>query len=178
MTQPYIGEIRAFGFTFPPRGWALCQGQTLPIQQNQALFALIGTTYGGNGVTTLMLPDLRGRGALSMGQGPGLSNYVWGQQTGTETVALNITQIPQHNHLWAASTAVGNQPSPAGGFLSGGTIPNGTPVLTYAAPGGATVPLAAGTLASVGSNAPHENMQPFLVMNYSIALQGLFPSRN
>lgn len=178
MSSPFLGEIRAFGFGFPPRFWALCNGQLLAINQNAALFSLLGTQYGGNGTTNFALPDLRGRAALHYGQGPGLSNYTIGIPTGTETVTLLSTQIPQHNHLWTASTAFGSQPSPAAGILSAGQIPNGTPILGYAAAGGATVPLATNTLASAGSNAGHNNMQPYSVTNYCIALSGIFPSRN
>ncbi|WP_404372317.1 phage tail protein [Sphingomonas sp. MMS24-J45] len=178
MSQPFIGEIRAFGFSFAPRGWALCNGQLLSIQQNAALFSLLGTTYGGNGQTNFQLPDLRGRAALTFGQGPGLSNYVQGQVTGTETVTLLSTQIPQHNHIWSASTSLGNQPGPAAGFLAGGQIPNGTPIPNFAAAGGATVPLATTTLSTTGTNQGHNNMQPYLVVSYCIALQGIFPSRN
>lgn len=178
MSEPFLGEIRAFGFDFAPRRWALCNGQLLSIQQNSALFSLLGTNYGGNGITNFQLPDLRSRAGITFGQGPGLSPYVIGEPSGTENVTLLSTQIPQHNHLWAASTAFGSQATPAGAFLAGGQIPNGTPVLGYAAPGGATVPLAANTLATAGNNTPHNNMQPFLVVNYCIALQGIFPSRN
>ncbi|PTS81560.1 phage tail protein [Sphingomonas sp. HMWF008] len=178
MSQPFIGEIRAFGFGFAPKRWALCNGQLLSIQQNQALFSLLGTFYGGNGVTNFALPDLRGRAGLTFGQGAGLSTYVIGEPTGTENVTLLSTQIPQHNHIWAASGSLGNQPSPAAGFLAGGQIPNGTLVPNFAAAGGATVPLAANTLTATGNSQGHNNMQPYLVLNYCIALQGIFPSRN
>ena len=178
MSQPFLGEIRAFGFGFAPKAWALCNGQLLSIQQNQALFSLLGTFYGGNGTTNFALPDLRGRAALGYGQGPGLSTYVIGEPSGTENVTLLSTQIPQHTHVWAASTSLGNQPGPAAGFLAGGQIPNGTLIPNFAAPGGATVPLASNTLATTGNNTGHTNMQPYLVGNYCIALQGIFPSRN
>ena len=178
MSAPFIGQIAAFGFSFPPKNWALCNGQLLPINQNAALFSLLGTTYGGNGINTFALPDLRGRAGLNQGQGPGLSNYVTGQVSGVENVTLTITQIPAHIHTWTASTAFGDQPSPNGGFLSGGQIPNGTPIPSYAPVNAATVGLANNTLGVVGSNTPHNNMQPFLVMNYCIATSGIFPSRN
>ena len=178
MSSPFIGEIRAFGFGFAPKTWALCNGQLLAINQNAALFSLLGTTYGGNGTTTFALPDLRGRAALTFGQGPGLSTYALGQSSGTENVTLLPTQIPQHTHLWTASTALGNQPGPGAGFLAGGQIPNGTLIPNFTAPGGATVPLASNTLATTGNSAGHNNMQPYLVANYCIALQGIFPSRN
>ena len=179
MSSPFLGEIRAFGFNFAPKGWTMCNGQQLSIQQNAALFSLLGTQYGGNGVTTFALPDLRGRTAVNQGQGPGLSSYVIGEVTGTETVTLISTQMPQHNHLWAANNALGDHPSPLNNFLSGAKIPtNNTPVPTYAAPGGATVPLATAMIGLNGGNQPHQNMQPYLVVTYCIALQGIFPSRN
>lgn len=179
MSSPFLGEIRAFGFNFAPKGWAMCNGQQLAINTNQALFSLLGTQYGGNGLQTFALPDLRGRGAVNQGQGPGLSNYVIGEQTGTETVTLITTQMPQHNHLWAANNAAGDTAAPIANFLAGAIVPtNNTPVPTYAAPGGATVPLAANMLALAGQNQPHPNMMPYLVVTYCIALQGIFPSRN
>lgn len=178
MSQPFLGEIRAFGFAFAPKGWAMCNGQLLPINQNQALFSLLGTNYGGNGTTNFQLPDLRGRAALSFGQGPGLSNYVIGEPTGTETVTLLATQMPQHNHLWAANSAAADAIAPAGNFLAGAIDSAGTAQKTYGPAGGATVPLATTMLTTVGNNAAHQNMQPYLVVNYCIALQGIFPSRN
>ena len=191
MTQPYIGEIRVFPWDWSVRGWALAQGQTLPIQQNQALFALIGTTYGGNGVTTFQLPDLRSRVAVGIGQLPGGSSYVWGQKTGTETVTLLVTQLPQHTHLWQASTSNGSQAAALGAdvceiytdvdgvYLA--TVlrpPNVGFVNAYAAPGASpAIPLGS-AIGNAGGNQPHANIQPYTCLNYSIALQGLFPSRN
>lgn len=178
MTAPFIGQITPYAFAFPPRGWALCNGQLLAINQNTALFSLLGTQYGGNGVTTFGLPDLRGRAGVNQGAGPGLSSYTIGQLSGVETVTLLSTQMPAHTHTWSASTAFGDQPAPTGGFLSGGQIPNGTPIPSYAAPGGATVPLSSAMLASIGGNSAHPNMQPYLVVSFCIAVQGIFPSRN
>jgi microcystin-dependent protein len=182
MTQPYIGEIRLFPWDWSVRGWALAQGQFLPIAQNQALFALIGTTYGGNGVTTFQLPDLRSRVAVGIGQLPGGSQYTWGEKAGVEGVTLALTQIPQHNHIWKANPAAGTMPSPSGNFLAGAVIPtNQTPLPTYLPAAGAIsspIVLNAATLANNGGNQPHPNLQPYLGLNYSIALQGLFPSRN
>jgi microcystin-dependent protein len=179
MSAPFIGEIRAFGFNFAPKTWAMCNGQLLQISQNAALFSLLGTQYGGNGVQTFGLPDLRGRAAMNQGQGPGLSNYVIGEQIGTETVTLVSTEMPQHNHLWAANNAAGDTAAPINNFLAGAIVPtNNVPVPTYAAPGGATVPLAAAMLGLTGNNQPHQNMQPYLVVTYCIALSGIFPSRN
>lgn len=178
MTQPYLGEIRAFPWDWPVRGWALCQGQQLSIQQNAALFSLLGTTYGGNGVTTFALPDLRSRVSVSMGQMSGGALYTLGEQTGTETVTLNVTQLPQHLHMWQASTSNGSQAAPGGAYLA--TIerpPNVGTVPGYAAPSGN--PAVLGTpIGLTGGNQPHTNIQPYLCLNYSIALQGIFPSRN
>ena len=178
MTQPYIGEIRAFPWDWSVRGWALCQGQQLSIAQNQALFALIGTTYGGNGVTTFALPDLRSCVAVGIGQLAGGQNYVWGERTGTESVTLSVSQMPQHNHLWQATTTNGSQPGANGGYFATVQRPGAVGfVNAYAAPGGSAIPL--GTpIANNGGNQPHSNIQPYVCLNYSIALQGLFPSRN
>lgn len=178
MTQPFVGEIRVFPWDWSVRGWALAQGQTLPIQQNQALFSLIGTTYGGNGVTTFQLPDLRSRVALGIGQLAGGSNYVWGERAGTETVTLLVTQLPPHNHLWQATTTQGNQAPPLSGYLAVvNRPPNIGTVNAYVAPSGNAIPL--GTpIANAGGNQPHPNIQPYTCLNYSIALQGIFPSRN
>jgi microcystin-dependent protein len=179
MTTPYLGEIRAVGWPFAQRGWALCAGQLLSIQQNTALFSLLGTYYGGNGVNNFALPDLRGRAAIGQGQSPSSgSTYTIGQNGGTETVTLNVTQLPQHNHMWQATTTNGNQVAPLSGYLA--TVerpPNVGTVNAYAAPGGPAIPL--GTpVGNTGGNQPHANIQPFSTINYSIALQGIYPSRN
>lgn len=178
MTQPFLGEIRAFPWDWAVRGWALCQGQQLSIQQNAALFSLLGTTYGGNGVTTFALPDLRSCVTVGAGQLPGGSTYTLGERTGTETVTLNVTQIPPHLHLWQATTTNGNQPGAAGGYFATVQRPGAVGfVNVYAAPSGPAIPL--GTpIANNGSNQPHSNIQPYTCLNYSIALQGIFPSRN
>lgn len=178
MSQPYIGEIRAFGFAFAPKHWAFCNGQLLAINQNQALFSLLGTYYGGNGTTTFALPDLRGRAPLHYGQGPGLSYYAIGEPTGTETVTLLNSNMPSHNHLWAANAAAGDVASPANAFLAGAVDNTSAPKTTYGSAGGPIVPLAPTMLGSTGSNFAHQNMQPYLVLNYCIALSGIFPSRN
>ncbi len=182
MTDPFIGELKLVGFNYAPRGWALCNGQLLPIQQNQALFSLLGTQYGGNGTTNFQLPDLRSRAPLGYGQGPGLSNYVIGQVGGTETVALLQTQIPQHTHTLAGDTtiaATSNASTPAAGNSLGAGI--GAPsfaINIYGTAGGATAPQAAATIGNFGGSQGHENRQPFLVLNWIIALNGIFPSRN
>lgn len=176
MTQPYLGEIRLFPWDWAVRGWALCQGQQLSIQQNAALFSLLGTTYGGNGVTTFALPDLRSCGAVGQGQGQGLSNYVLGERTGTETVTLNINQIPQHNHLLLGSTNDAGKASVVNSMFAHDNVAD----VDYLAPynGSTLQPIAPATIANAGGTQPHSNIQPYTALNYSIALQGIFPSRN
>jgi microcystin-dependent protein len=170
MSQQFLGEIRLYPYNFAPRGWMFCQGQTLPISQYTALFSLLGTTYGGNGVTTFVLPDLRGRLAISSGAGPGLANYQLGQASGTELVTLIQSEMPQHNHLVYATNGDSTAKTPAGNF------PGGTASPVYAAtPNGTMNPQMVGV---AGSGLPHENMQPYLVLNYCIAMSGIFPSRN
>ena len=163
MPDPFIGEIRMVGFDFAPRGWALCNGQLLPINQNTALFSLLGTQYGGNGQTTFALPDLRGRAALHQGSAPGLTPREVGQEGGAEVVSLTTGQLPPHTHS-----------QPAGGRKS-----SGKPVGRAPAAGGAYDDPVAKLMAptgSTGNGAPHENMAPFLVVSFIIALQGVFPS--
>ncbi|KQZ26974.1 phage tail protein [Duganella sp. Root1480D1] len=177
----FIGEIRLFAGNFPPLGWAFCDGSLLSIAQNTALFALIGTTYGGNGQTTFALPDLRGRVPLHQGTQPGTANnYVMGQQAGAETVTLTSNQIPLHSHSASASTAV----PPATG--SGITL-TGPAVYVPAAPakpkfyapaGSATVAMSAQAIQPAGGNQPHDNMAPFLAVSFIIAIEGIFPSQN
>lgn len=166
MSDPFVGEIRVFGFNFPPRGWALCDGQLLPISQNQALFSLLGTTYGGDGRTTFALPDLRGRAAQHVA--PSIPQ---GQAAGTETVSLTVNQIPAHTHAVNCSSAAGNQASPAGGFWA----QDNQPYKIYSSSSDSA--LAAGAVAPVGGQ-PHPNLQPYLCVNFCIALQGIYPSRN
>lgn len=169
MTAPFISEIRMFSFEFSPRGWATCAGQQLAIAQNQALFSLLGTTFGGNGVTTFALPDLRSRVPVHMGQSTSGSNYVIGERTGAESNTLTITQIPQHTHLMqAAGTATTG--APAGATL-------GTPTASKPYRSGPTTQPAMNT-GLTGSSQPHTNIQPYLTVNFSIALQGIYPSRN
>ncbi len=164
MSEPFIGEVRAFGFPFAPRGWALCNGQTLAIGQNQALFAVLGTTYGGDGITTFKLPNLQGATPLHQGQGIAL-----GQAAGTASVTLNARQIP-HGHLAMAGASAdqsfpaGNFPGNAQGQSQYGNKPNTT--------------LNAATVSPAGGGQPHNNVQPSIVINYAIALVGIFPSRN
>jgi microcystin-dependent protein len=172
MSQPFIGEIRMVGFNFAPQGWATCDGQLLSIQQNTALFSLLGTQYGGDGVTTFALPDLRGRVAVHQGQGPGLSPYTIGEVTGTEAVTLIQSEIPAHQHSVAplASDQEEDTNRPAGAFPTIGGI--------YASTQGGGTPMAASPSSSAGGSQPHTNIQPLLVVNFIIALLGIFPSRN
>lgn len=173
MTDPYIGEIRLVGFNFAPRGWALCNGQILPIAQNTALFSLLGTTYGGDGRTTFALPDLRGRVPLHAGQGPGLSARNLGESGGEASVTLLASQLPAHTHAVAASAAEAGERSPAGQQFA-----NAVGSLNSWAPPGSPVALAPDMVGGAGGSQPHNNMAPTLVVNYIIALQGVFPPRS
>ena len=173
--QPFLGEIRNFGFNFAPRGWASCNGQLLSIAQNTALFSLLGTTYGGNGQTTFALPDLRGRVPVGMGNGPGLSPIVQGEMAGQESHTLIASEMPQHNHVLNAKTAGGNQGGPSGNLLAASDQRN-SQYATSATSGDTT--MAATTIGTAGGNQPHNNMQPFLGSNFAIAVEGIFPARN
>lgn len=177
MSEPFIGEIILFAGNFAPRGWALCQGQLMSIAQNTALFSILGTTYGGDGVTTFALPDLRGRVPLGQGQGPGLTPRVLGEESGSETVTLISTEIPAHNHQLLANTAAGSLPEPTNNVLAGVSDPNSGGLFNaFEATANTTLsPLAIGV---TGGSQPHNNMQPYLCLNYIIALVGIFPSRN
>lgn len=161
------------GFNFPPQGWALCNGQILSIAQNTALFSLLGTTYGGNGQTTFALPDLRSRVPIHPGQGAGLSSYTIGQLGGVESVTLLATQIPSHNHGVNCNTGGGTQASPASAYPA--VESTGTSLDYAAASNGAMNPAMIG---NTGGSQPHTNIQPYLCVNFIIALQGIFPSRN
>jgi microcystin-dependent protein len=180
MAEPFIGEIMIFAGNFAPRGWALCQGQLLSISQNAALFSILGTTYGGDGITNFALPDLRGRYPRGVGQGPSLSNVVEGEMSGAETVTLNLNEIPAHTHTATenVSNAVGTVGAPNGGFLAkdptGGSVPmyNSTPT------SGKSLNAGAITVGSAGGSQPHSVLDPYLGLNYCIALVGIFPSRN
>lgn len=180
MAEPFIGQIMLVGFNFEPRGWAFCNGQLLSISQNTALFSLLGTTYGGNGQTTFALPDLRGRAAVGFGQGPGLSNYDLGEVTGSETVTLTVGQMPAHSHLVGANAANATVASPSGADLAKTVDSTGrTSFNTYSTPPmTAPVTLDPATIQQSGGSQPHSNIQPVLGLNYIIALQGIFPSRN
>jgi microcystin-dependent protein len=177
MSEPFIAEIRMFAGNFPPRGWAFCQGQILSIAQNTALFSLLGTTYGGNGQTTFALPDLRGRYPMQPGQGPGLTPRTLGEQGGTENVALIITQMPAHIHTFqgtvnASIAEGGNDSIPTGKVPAAGGTYNATADTTMANN------MVTGNIGVSGQGQPHNNMPPFTCINYIIALEGIYPSRN
>lgn len=174
MAEPFIGQIIMAGFNFAPRGYATCDGQLIAISQNTALFSLLGTTYGGNGQTTFALPDLRGRVPIHQGQGPGLSPRFMGEEAGEEAHTLISTEMPMHNHLVNASNAPGAIPAPSGNFLaasSDSALANYRPT----ADGSVLNPQSIGL---AGGSQPHNNMPPYLVVNFAIALEGIFPSRN
>lgn len=171
MSEPFLAEVRLMGFNFAPRGWGFCDGQILPINQNQSLYSLLGTTYGGDGRTSFALPDLRGRTPIHVGRSDGGQFHTEGQKSGEETHTLTANEMPQHRHLVQADSANGTTRSPAGHVLGG--FPAG-----FADYSGTNVTLRAGTLTNVGGSQAHENMQPYLAVNFCIALQGLFPSRN
>ena len=166
MSEPFLSEIKIVSFNFPPKGWALCNGQLLPINQNQALFALLGTTYGGNGQTNFALPNLRGRVPISFNNGHSL-----GEAAGSTSVTINIQQLPQHFHTFNVTNNAASA-----------TAPDNTVVMSKApsnmyGPAGNLVAMAQ-TVSSVGGSQPHNNMMPYLVLNFIIALQGIFPSQN
>jgi microcystin-dependent protein len=171
MAEPYLGEIQMFGGNFAPRGWMFCNGQLLPIQNNEALFALIGTTYGGDGTTTFALPDLRGRAPIHQGFGGGAS-YVIGQAAGTETVTLLASDMPAHTHGLQASTAPATSTDPAGRSLASSTALD-----AYTSSGDALVAMNVAAIGNAGNGLPHENMAPYVAINFIIALEGIFPSR-
>jgi microcystin-dependent protein len=183
MSNPFLGEIRAFGFNFAPRGWALCQGQILGISQNTALFSLLGTSYGGNGQTTFALPNLSGRTLTHQGQGTGLSQYVVGEQIGTENETLLITQMPTHGHPPLAKTQTGTanmHTTPvAGDYVSRFNAASTVVGHTWNSPPLANPSTLHPTTIGVnGGGLPHENRQPLLVINYCICMEGVFPARN
>ncbi len=178
----YLGIIKLFAGNFAPKGWMYCNGQILPVAQNQALFSLLGTTYGGNGVTTFALPDLRGRAAIGQGQGTGLQNYGLGQTGGTETVTLLAQQMPLHNHILTASSTDGNTNVPTNALLAKGTATtsggDSGDLNSYLTNGGATTTLANNSISTAGGNQPHENRPPYLALGYIICISGLYPSRS
>ena len=170
MSQPYVGEIRIFAGNFAPAGWALCQGQILPISENETLFNLIGTTYGGDGQSTFALPDLSGRVPIHQGQDPGLSSYVIGQTGGEESVTLLTLQIPAHAHLPLGSSSNGTSVDPTNNFWAA------SPTRQFVPGASANTTMHASTLGSAGLSQPHDNMVPFLGLNFIISLFGIFPT--
>lgn len=169
---PYVGQIMAFGGNYAPQGWALCDGSLLSIDQYQVLFTLIGTTYGGDGQTTFALPDLRGRAALHQGQGPGLSSYSLGQAGGAEAVTLTVGQLPPHSHPVLGNSGAGTSPNPSGAVWAG------SPVSVYTAGAAANAAMNATAVSASGGSQPHDNMLPFLTLNFCIALEGIYPSQS
>lgn len=179
MSQPYVGQILMFAGTFAPAGWMICQGQTIPISENETLFNLIGTTYGGDGQSTFQLPDMQGRVPVHMGQGGGLSNYVIGQSGGVESVTLNVQQIPQHNHMVYTNNNQGSVSTPnSGTIMSSQNIGNGSNTPNMFAPyaAGTVVTMPNTTVQNTGGSQPHENIQPILTVTYVISLFGVYPS--
>ncbi|MEM9305328.1 MAG: tail fiber protein [Pseudomonadota bacterium] len=173
MSEPFLAEIRIVGFNFAPRGWAFCDGQILPINQNQSLYSLLGTTYGGDGRTSFALPDLRGRTPIHVGQSNGGADHKLGQKSGEETHTLTTAEIPQHTHTQEASNDTANQQFPNGRLLARSTATD--PFWVSPSP---LVAMAAGVVSNAGGGQAHENMQPYIALNFAIALRGLFPSRN
>jgi microcystin-dependent protein len=165
--EPFLGEVKIVSFNFAPKGWALANGQLLPINQNQALFSLYGTTFGGDGRTTFAIPEMRGRVAIHRG-----NSFTLGETGGEENHTLTLNEMPAHTHTLSASTADGNNVAPGGNF------PARQVNQLYAAANSPPTAFAAGTVGSVGGSQPHANTQPYLVLNFICALQGIFPSRN
>jgi len=190
MVEPFLGQIFLFGFNFAPKNHVFCNGQVFPIAQNTALFSLLGTTYGGNGVTTFALPNLNGFVPMGTGQGNGLSNYVPGEVAGQENVTLLVNEMPAHTHVFDFSqykgtlqchAGAGNQRDPAGHVpaleSSGATASYSDASVLAATMDSSAVSVTGGNVGPTGGSQPHENRQPFLVMNYCIALFGIFPAR-
>jgi microcystin-dependent protein len=175
MSDPFLGEIRVFGFNFAPRNWALCNGQLVSIAQNTALFSLLGTNYGGDGRTTFGLPNLQGRAPMFWGQGPGLTNRVIGEASGSTTVTLLTSQMPAHTHVPQASSANGTANTPAGNVWAKGAAGRGSVLAFNTTP---DVTMNAAAVGVAGGGGPHNNMPPYLAVNFCIALAGVFPSRN
>jgi microcystin-dependent protein len=173
MSQPFIGEIRLVGFNFAPVGWSLCNGATLPISQNSALFNLIGTTYGGNGQTTFQLPNLLGRVPIHQGTSRTGASFLLAQVSGTETVTLTASQVPAHSHPFAVNSQPGTTKDPSGNYIAAPPHALGN---TYIPPN--TVEATGASTSSTGGSQPHNNMQPFLAVNFIFSLFGIFPSQS
>jgi microcystin-dependent protein len=181
MASPFVAEIRIFPFNFPPKGWAFCDGQLMPISQNTALFSLLGTTYGGDGKSNFALPNLQGSAPMHPGQGPGLSLHDLGEQSGSDTVTLIDSELPSHGHFLQATTDPGTAASPSGDMFANGNWSDGQGgsggvfCYTTAAP---NVSLSGFAVAPSGGGQPHNNLMPYLTLNFCIALQGVFPPRS
>jgi microcystin-dependent protein len=171
MANPFLAEIRIFPFNFPPKGWAFCDGQLMSISQNTALFSLLGTTYGGDGKSNFALPNLQGCAPMHPGQGPGLSLHILGETGGSDTVTLLQTEIPAHTHALTASNSQGTDQSPINEMFAGGV----GGINLYAAP--ASITQLANNVTPAGGDQPHNNMMPYLTLNFCIALQGIYPPR-
>jgi microcystin-dependent protein len=167
MGTPFLGEVKMISWNFNPKGWAFCNGQLLPINQNQALFSILGTMYGGDGQTTFGLPDLRGRAPIMVGSG-----FTQGQKGGEEAHTLLISELPAHNHFGTGSTTGANS------ILGSAGVPANAAFQAYSNVQGGVVPMVAGTVTQTGGSQPHTNVQPYLAVNFIIALTGIFPSRN
>lgn len=179
MAQPFVGQIQLFGFNFAPRGWALCMGQLIPIQQNTALFSLLGTTYGGNGTSNFALPNFGGNAACGQGQGSGLSSRVMGETFGASSVTLLTTEMPAHSHalnIYTQPDPSKRQSAPASG--SALATPGSPSTTAFSVPPPNTTFAPQMLTAASGGNQPHQNQQPYLAVNFCIALQGIFPARN
>jgi microcystin-dependent protein len=172
--DPFVAEIRIFPFNFAPKGWAFCDGQILPLSQNTALFSLLGTTYGGDGKSNFALPNMQGNAPMHPGQGPGLSLHDLGETGGSETVTLLESEIPAHSHTTMASAAVGNRTTPAANSIS--RVTGSTPFVA-GSPAPPIVAMSANSITPVGGDQPHNNLQPYLTLNFCIALQGVYPPR-
>ncbi|HKA75286.1 MAG TPA: tail fiber protein [Xanthobacteraceae bacterium] len=179
MADPFVAEIRIFPFNFAPKGWAFCDGQILPLSQNTALFSLLGTTYGGDGKSTFALPNLQGNAPLHQGQGPGLQLWDLGEIQGSDTVSLLESEIPAHAHALQAQTQNATNNSPAGGLLAAGHYggAQGGAVNYYATTSNPATLLSPTAIAPAGGDQPHNNLMPYLTLNFCIALQGVFPPR-
>ena len=174
MSDPFVAEIRMFAGNFAPRGWALCNGQILPISQNTALFSLLGTTYGGNGQSTFALPDLQGRAPMHAGSGPGLSPHFLGEEAGVDSVTLLTSEMPSHSHLLLGTNARAGVGSPDGNTLNRSVGENAYQTTSTSS----LVAMAPAMVAPVGGNLPHNNRQPYLTVTFIIALQGIYPPRS
>jgi len=175
MADQFLGEIRIFAGNFAPAGWAICDGQLMPISQNTALFSLLGTYYGGNGTTNFALPNLQGASPLMYGQGIGLSAYALGQAGGSETVTLQTSQLPAHAHTPVGSSSAGSATSPANGTWGVASVTRGQKL--YSPTAGSAPPMSPIAFGPTGGGLPHNNLPPYLTINFIIALQGIFPSR-